>query len=139
VLARRIGLNYTATAGGWVWRNGTLLGASITPSNANPYAHWAQAASSTFSTSPTFTCVRAQSSSAYGVYTGNGSSAQQVAAFYTTTATNKTNGWLPTTCAAATVNKYVCKGVAAVMFPCPASPPPANPSPSLGSSPCEWD
>ena len=133
----RIGLNYNATAGGWVWRNGTVLGAGITPKNANPYAHWAQAASTTFSTSPTFTCARAQATSAYGVYTGDGSAAQQTSTYYATAAANKTNGWLPTTCATATVNKYVCRGLAATLYPCPAAPPPGNPPPPMGSSPCE--
>ena len=123
-----IGLAYASS--NWSWQNGTALGSSTTPSNANPYAHWAQAANSTFGTSPTFTAVRAQATSAYGVYSGDGSTAQQIAAYYATTATNKTNGWLPTLPTG--TYAYLCKGTVS----CPPSPPVMTPPPPVASSLC---
>jgi hypothetical protein len=130
-----VGLSYATSQ--WAWQDGTVLGDGIVPSNAAPYAHWAQAANTTFSSNPTYTAVRAQASSAYGPYTGDGSLAQQVASYYTTAAANKTGGWLPTLPTAA--HAYMCRGSKAVMFACPPSPPTANPPPPLiSSSLCEW-
>ena len=130
-----IGLTYTS--GNWGWQDGTVLGSGIVPSNAAPYAHWAQAANTTFGSNPTYTAVRAGSASAYGPYTGDGSSAQQVASYYTTAAANKTNGWLPT--APTGAYTYVCRGSEAALYPCPPSPPAANPPPPLiSSSLCEY-
>ncbi len=128
-----IGLNYAS--GQWVWQDGTVLGDGIVPSNAAPYAHWAQAANTTFSSNPTYTAVRAVASSAYGPYTGDGSLAQQVASYYTTTAANKTGGWTPVVTTSS--NVYVCQGSVNSLYPCPTSPPISYPPPPLSGPLCE--
>ena len=120
-----------ATCGG----SSTASGASSTMSSSG--SAMAVAANTTFGSNPTYTAVRAGSASAYGPYTGDGSSAQQVASYYTTAAANKTNGWLPT--APTGAYTYVCRGSEAAMYPCPPSPPAANPPPPLiSSSLCEY-
>ncbi len=127
-----IGLNFTSSQ--WRWSDGTVLGSGITPSNAAPYAHWAQAANTTTGAGTTALCVFAQASSAYSVYRGDGSTAQQTTAYYTTTAANKTNAWLPAACSGS--RAYLCYGPAAA-YSCPPSPPPASPPPPAVSQ-CEW-
>jgi hypothetical protein len=122
-----IGLSFTSSA--WRWLDGTELGSGIVPSNANPYAHWARAANTTAGAGTTAACVMAQSTSAYGVYTGDGSTLQQTSAYYTTTAANKTNGWLPAACSG--LKAYLCYGAAATLYQCPPAPPPLSPSPPL--------
>ena len=122
-----IGLAYSS--GSWAWGNGTVLGPGIVPSNGSPYAHWAQAANTTYAGNTALTAVRAQYSSAYGAYTGDGSVAQQTAAYYT--ATNKTHGWLPTTPSSAYA--YVCRGLEDTQYPCPSSPPPVAQPPEATS------
>lgn len=115
-----IGLSYTNSA--WRWLDGTLLGTGIVPSNANPYAHWARAANTTLGAGTTAACVMAQDSSAYSVYSGDGSVAQQTAVYYNTTAANKTAGWLPAACSG--LKAYVCS-VSASVYYCPPAPPAA--------------
>jgi hypothetical protein len=131
-----IGLNYTSAA--WRWSDGSVLGTGITPSRANPYAHWARLANSTAGAGTTAACVMGQATSAYSVYTGDGSLAQQNATFYNTTATNKTTGWLPAACSG--LKAYMCFGTAATMYQCPPAPPPLMPSPPLNAigSLCEY-
>jgi hypothetical protein len=126
-----IGLNYAS--GQWAWQDGTVLGSGVVPSNEAPYAHWAQAANNSFSNFPIYTAVRASPSAGYGPYTGDGSTAQQVASYYTTTAANKTNGWLPTT--TSTTNPYVCAGLESTLYPCPPPAPPPVPPPVPPSPP----
>lgn len=126
-----IGLSYSS--GAWNWHNTTtVLGSSIVPSNASPYAHWAQAANTTSGAGTTATCVMAQLTSAYGLYTGDGTTAQMTAAYFQTSATNKTNGWLPVVCSG--LKDYLCSGSAAALYPCPPAPPAAPPPPPLPSS-----
>jgi hypothetical protein len=121
-----IGLTYTS--GNWQWANGTVLGPSIVPSNANPYAHWAQAANTTFAGNAALTFARATANTAYSVYTGDGTAAQQIAAFYNTTAANKTHGWLPVAGTASQV--YVCRARESDRYSCPPAPPPTAPPPA---------
>jgi hypothetical protein len=128
-----IGLAYTS--GNWQWANGTVLGSGIVPSNANPYAHWAQAANTTFAGNAALAFARATANTAYSVYSGDGTAAQQIAAFYNTTAANKTHGWLPV--AETASQAYVCRGSEAALYACPPSPPPRPPPPPPINSFCE--
>lgn len=127
-------IGLTFTSGNWRWANGTVLGSGIVPRNADPYAHWGQAANSTYGGNTALTYARATSSAAYSLYSGDGSTAQQTSAYYNTTASDKTHGWIPV--AGTASQAYVCQARETDRFSCPPTPPPTSPPPPPVKSFC---